>query len=346
MKLGFAVIGLGAISTVHLDAITSIPEARLVAVADLMEERAASIGQSYGCHAYSDYRHVLEREDVDVVSILTPSGGRRNIALDAAAAGKHIITEKPLEITIERIDEMMAACDKAGVLLSGIFQFRFKPAWQLLKKFVSQGRLGKLYVGDAYNKWHRTREYYKSAGWRGTWEFDGGGALMNQGIHVVDLLQWILGDVQEVTAYCKTLHHDIEVEDTVVAILNYVSGAVGVIEATTSVSPGYPMTMQIHGEHGSIHMQGDWITEWAVDDISQQEYAEIQPLMMQNATQSTSSDPAQVDCTWHRLQINDIVHAILENREPLIPGREARKSVEIIQCIYQSAREGRPIRLR
>ena len=131
MGLGFAVIGLGAISKVHLDAICSIPEARLVAVADLMEERAASIGQSYGCRAFSDYRHVLEREDVDVVSILTPSGGRRDIALDAAAAGKHIIAEKPLEITVEKIDEMVDACDKAGVLLSGIFQFRFKPAWRL-----------------------------------------------------------------------------------------------------------------------------------------------------------------------------------------------------------------------
>ncbi len=345
MKLGFAVVGLGAISQMHLDAISSIPEARLIAVADIRQDQAGHVARSYGCSAYTDYRQVLERKDVHVVSILTPSGGRRDIALDAAAHGKHIIAEKPLEISVERIDQMIDACDKAGVLLAGIFQFRFKPAWRLLKQFVSQGRLGKLYIGDAYNKWYRTEEYYKSAGWRGTWQLDGGGALMNQGIHVVDLLQWILGDVKEVTAYCKTLRHDIEVEDTVVAILNFVTGAVGVIEATTSVYPGYPMSMQIHGEHGSVHMQGDWITEWSVANTSPEEYERIRPLMAHDAAQSTSSDPAQVDCTWHRLQINDIVQAILENREPLVSGREARKSVEIIECVYRSAREGKPIKL-
>ncbi len=344
-QLGFAVVGLGAISRMHLESISSLPTARLVSVVARNPERAQRVADEYGCDAYTDYRQALDRKDVDVVTILTPSGARRDIALDAAAAGKHVIAEKPLEITVKRIDEMIAACDKAGVVLAGIFQFRFKPAWRYLKRAASEGRLGRLFVGDAYNKWYRTREYYASASWRGTWELDGGGALMNQGIHVVDLLQWIMGDVEEITAYVRTLRHSIEAEDTAAAILRYRNGAVGVIEATTSVYPGYPMSVEVHGERGTVKVAGDWITDWSVQDTTEDELREVGRVFAPEASQSTASDPAQTDPTWHRMQIADIVDSILEGREPAVPGREARKSVQIIEAIYQSSREGKPVKL-
>lgn len=345
MRLGFGVVGLGAISKTHLDAISTLPEARLVAVASRQKEKAFEVGRTYGCEAYTDWRQILERKDIDVVTVVTASGARRDIVLAAAVAGKHVIVEKPIEVTTARADEMIEACERAGVVLAGIFQFRFKPAWQLLKKAVEDGRLGKLYLGDAYNKWYRTREYYASSSWRGTWALDGGGALMNQGIHVIDLLQWIMGDVREVSAYARTLRHSIEVEDTAVAIVSYASGAVGVIEGTTSVYPGYPTTMEIHGEQGSVRMAGDFIVDWSVQGMTEAERAQVESLLVKNASQSTASDPRLSDCTYHRLNIADVINAIMCGREPLVSGREARKSVALIEAIYTSSREGRPVKL-
>lgn len=344
MQLGFVVVGLGAIAKMHLDAICALPQARLVAVVSRREERAREVAAQYRCEAFTDYRPLLDRKDVHVITIITPSGARRDITLDGAKAGKHILVEKPVEVTLERIDEMITACDQAGVTFGGIFQFRFKPAWQFLKEAVSTGLLGKIYVGDAYNKWYRSEEYYASAGWRGTWELDGGGALMNQGIHIIDLLQWIMGDPVEIFAYTRTLRHHIEVEDTAVAVLKYKSGAVGVIEGTTSIYPGFPMTMEIHGEKGSVQMADDCISHWSVLDTPRGIKEKVQDLSQQ-VSQSVSSDPTQRDSTWHRLQIDDFIQAILHGREPQVSGREGRKSVRIIQSIYQSAQEGRPIKL-
>ncbi|MCR4426519.1 MAG: Gfo/Idh/MocA family oxidoreductase [Firmicutes bacterium] len=346
MALGFAVIGCGAIARMHLESIVSIPSAKLVAVADTVLQRAEAVSREFGCDAYTNYRKVLERPDVRVVCIITPSGARREIALEAAAAGKHIIVEKPVEITVDRVDDIIQACDRAGVVLSGIFQFRFKPAWKFVKRAIDDGRLGKLVLGDAYNKWFRTQEYYDSSGWRGTWALDGGGALMNQGIHLVDLLLWMMGDAEQVTAYMGTLAHSrIEVEDTAVAVVKFKNGALGVIEGTTSVFPGYPMKMELHGTNGTVGLQGDWISDWSVRETTDAEQSEVTKLLVPVSTQSTASDPKQTDPTWHRLQIQDVVESILAGREPSVTGREGRRSVELINAIYKSAREGIPVSL-
>ncbi len=346
LPLGFAVVGLGAISRMHLESITTIPEARLVAAVDSRQSQVDAVVSEFGGIGYTDYIEALANPDVDVVCILTPSGARRDIAVAAAEAGKHVIVEKPVEITVERIDDMIQACRRNGVILAGIFQFRFKPAWQFVKQAVASGRLGKLVMGDAYNKWWRSQEYYDGSGWRGTWALDGGGALMNQGIHAIDLLQWIMGPVAEVSAYTGTLAHErIEVEDTAVAAIKFASGALGVIEGTTSVYPGYTMRLELHGTEGSVVIQGDYITEWSVRNTSEAEMAQVRKYYAPESKQSTASDPAQTDCTWHRLQIADVVQSILEGREPLVSGEEGRKSVEIIRSIYESARTGAPVKL-
>ena len=347
LPLGFAVVGLGAISRMHLESVATIREARLVAAVDSVPDRVESVVKEFGGTGYTDYREALSNPDVDVVCILTPSGARRDIAIDAANAGKHVIVEKPVEITLQRIDDMIEACNRNGVVLAGIFQFRFKPAWRFVKDAVASGRLGKLVLGDAYNKWWRSQEYYDSAGWRGTWELDGGGALMNQGIHAIDLLQWIMGPVAEVSAYTGTLAHErIEVEDTAVAALKFASGALGTIEGTTSVYPGYTMRLELHGTEGPVIIEGDYITEWSVRGTTDEEMEQVRQFSASYCAQSTASDPAQTDCTWHRLQIQDVVDAILHGREPLVSGAEGRKSVEIIHAIYTSARTGAPVRLR
>lgn len=346
LPLGFAVVGLGAISRMHLESIATIPGARLVAAVDSRPPRVNAVISEFGGTGYTDYREALANPDVDVVCILTPSGARRDIVIAAAEAGKHVIVEKPVEITVERIDDMIHACRRNGVVLAGIFQFRLKPAWQFVKQAVAGGRLGKLVLGDAYNKWWRSQDYYDASEWRGTWELDGGGALMNQGIHAIDLLQWLMGPVAEVSAYAGTLAHErIEVEDTAVAAIRFASGALGVIEGATSVYPGYTMKLELHGTEGSVVITGDYITEWSVRNTPEAEMEQVRKFYAPESRQSTASDPAQTDCTWHRLQILDVVQSILEGREPLVSGHEGRKSVEIIRAIYESARTGAPVRL-
>jgi len=346
MPLTFAVIGCGAISRMHLEAISSIPEAHLLAVACPEADRVRAIGEEFKCEMYKDPYDVINRKDIDAVSIITPSGARRDLAVAAAKSGKHVLMEKPIEITIERIDDILNACDEAGVKCSGIFQFRFKPAWKFVKKAVDDGLLGRLVLGDAYNKWFRSQEYYDGSPWRGTWALDGGGALMNQGIHVVDLLQWMMGDVSEITSHMGTLAHNrIEVEDTAVAVLKFKSGALGVIEGTTSVYPGYPMKLEIHGTEGSAIVVGDYIADFQLKNPPPGVLEEAKKYYAPVITQSTASDPKQSDSTWHRLQIEDFVKAILNGREPIVSGREGRKSVEIINGIYRSARSGAPVKL-
>jgi len=346
MPLRFAVIGCGAIARMHLEAISGIPEAELSIVVCRNEAKAREIEKEFGCRIVKDPIEAATDPGIDAVDIITPSGSRRDIAVAAAGAGKHVIMEKPLEITTDRVDDMLRACEEAGVKCAGIFQFRYKPAWIFAKKAVTEGYLGRVVLGDAYNKWWRTQEYYDGSSWRGTWELDGGGALMNQGIHAVDLLQWIMGDVTEVYANTGTLaHENIEVEDTAVATLRFGSGALGVIEGTTSVYPGYPMKIEIHGTKGSLIVSGDHIVDFQSAVAPAYAFEEAGRLHAPVVTMSTASDPAQVDCTWHRLQIEDFVKSVLEGTEPLVSGREGRKSVEIINAIYKSARTGAPVKL-
>ena len=236
---GFAIVGCGMISEFHADGLAEVPNARLVAVFSRSEKNREKMTSKYGCDAHADLDEMIQRDDIDVVCVCTPSGAHLEPVLAAARAGKHVIVEKPLEITLERCDAMIRACKENNVRLCGIFPYRFTSGARALKKAVEQGRFGRMTIGDAYNKWYRTQEYYDSGDWRGTWKLDGGGATMNQGIHAVDLVQWYMGPVETVTAFTDCLTHErIEIEDTAVAAIRYKSGAMGVIECTTSAYPG------------------------------------------------------------------------------------------------------------
>lgn len=337
-KLGFGIIGLGAISPLHLQGIDECEGARLAAVADVSEERASEISEKRGVPWYTDYRDLLANPDVDVVCILTPSGLRAAVCIDAARAGKHIIAEKPLEVTLGKVDPIIEECDKAGVNLAVILQARFLPGVALARKAVQDGRLGRLVLGGAYIKWHRSQKYYDSAGWRGTWALDGGGALMNQGIHYVDLLQWMMGPVESVCGHIATLVKNIEVEDTAAACLKFANGGLGVIEACTSAKAGFPARLEIRGDRGTIVIEDGNIVTW---DIEGDEDIVVDKV----ETGSGSTSPMNITAVGHISQIRDMVDAINEGRPPIVDGREARKAIEIISGIYQSSRTKTPVRL-
>lgn len=336
--LGFGIIGTGAIAAHHAKSIQELENCRLVAVCSSTPSRAEQASAKFGVEAYSSIDELLAREDIDIVSICTESGNHLEPAMAAAKAGKHVLTEKPLEVTLDRADQLIAACRSASVKLGCIFQNRYKPGYLRLKEVVAQGLLGKLLLANAYIKWYREPAYYSSSQWKGTLNGDGGAALINQGIHTIDLLLDIMQEVESVFGQVKTMVHDIEGEDLGVALLKFKNGALGTIEGGTALYPGYPERLEIFGERGSVILEGGEIAAW---NINGAEKPETQPA----AAQSGSSDPMAVNYRLHMMQINDMVEAIRENREPIVNGEAARKSLELIQAIYQSSRENKMIQL-
>ena len=338
-KMRFAIVGAGVISPFHAKAVTGNPNAELVALSDVAEEKARKLADEFGIPSiYTDYREMLQRSDIDVVCICVPSGLHAEIAIAAARAGKHILCEKPLDTTIEKMDAIIREAREAGVKLGVIYQRRTFPAAIAARKAVQENKLGKIVLGDAYLKYYRSQEYYDSAGWRGTWEMDGGGALMNQGVHGIDLIQWIVGDVESVFARSAALVRNIDVEDTAVAVVKYANGAYGVIQGTTSVWPGQETRFEIHGENGSIIFSDSGIQQWAfMDDDS--------PAPEVEGTASASSQAANISADGHYILVDDMIEAIREDRDPMITGEDASKAVKLILAIYESARTGQEVKL-
>lgn len=343
---GFGIIGCGMIAEFHTRAVHEIAGARIAAVYDRFPASAEKIAElaGDGCRVYTDVDEMLADPEVDIVSVCTPSGSHKDPAVKAARAGKHVVVEKPLEITLPRCDAIINACDQAGVRLCTIFPSRYAVANQRLKLAIDTGRFGRLTLGDTYVKWWRTQEYYDSGGWRGTWELDGGGALMNQAIHNVDLIQWLMGDVETVQAMTATLAHArIEVEDTAVAILRFKNGALGVIEAATAAYPGLLKRTEIHGDGGSARVDQDDITLWDFK-VKAPSDAEVHAAMARvSGFCAGASDPRGINHIGHRDQLSDFLQAIDEQLAPFVDGREGRKSVEIIRAIYHSAETGRAV---
>ncbi|HHT26687.1 MAG TPA: Gfo/Idh/MocA family oxidoreductase [Firmicutes bacterium] len=340
----FAIIGCGAISKAHIQVIQSLDGAEVGAAVDINEARARQVGEELGCPWYTSIEDMLADKDnaIDVVNICTASGLHMEPAISAAAAGKHVLIEKPLEVTLERCDAIIDACKKHGVLLGGVFQSRFLPANILVKKAVDNGYFGKLLLGNAEVKWFRAKEYYSTAGWRGTWRFDGGGALMNQGIHQVDLLQWMMGPVVSVKAITQRLVHEtIEVEDLAVALLQFANGGVGVIEASTCIAPGYPKKLEIHGSLGGAIVQDDVIT--ASTGIP--EGPELDEAKASHGHVANFADPMAISFLGHERQISDFIHVIHHGGTLAITGEEARKSVQIVTAVYEAAKSGTTVTL-
>ncbi len=346
MAFGFGVVGCGMIANFHAKAIADIRGAKLVACYDAFPKAVDRFSAANSCQGYHDLADMLANPALDVVTICTPSGAHMEPAVAAAQAGKHVIVEKPLEITLKRCDRIIAACKKAGVVLSAIFPSRFHESSLLIKGAIAQGRFGRLTMGDAYVKWFRTQEYYDSGAWRGTWALDGGGALMNQAIHSVDLLTWFLGPVTEISAQTATLAHKrIEVEDVAVANLKFASGALGVLEATTAAYPGALKRIEVHGSEGSAAMVEEDIDVWEFAKKSRKDAAILKKMDGQTETGGGAADPAAIGHHGHTAQFKDVLAAIKNNRSPLIDGAEGRRSVEIILGVYKAAETGRRIAL-
>lgn len=338
-KLRIGIVGTGLIGRVHAEALAGIPQAKLSAVYNRSPARGQFLADRFHVPWYDEYDRFLAHGALDAVIICTPSGTHSNFAIPAAEAGKHIIVEKPLEITVERAFRIIAAAEKYGVSLSVIFQNRFKEAVQALRTALEDGRFGRLVLGDAHVKWYRPEDYYQ--GWKGTRRYDGGGALMNQGIHTIDLLQWMMGSVDEVYGYIDARIHRIEVEDIGVATLRFQSGALGVIEGTTAVYPGLNERLGIYGANGCVEIDGNRIATWEFRD-KRDDDSTIRKL--RSEVGGGSSTPGGIGIELHRRQLKEIIRAIQEGEPPPVLGREAVKSVAIIEAIYTSSRIRKPIR--
>lgn len=358
--LRFGIIGCGSIGPTHAGAIAQIAGTRLVAVADPVEARARAMAEQFKVpKVYASDRELLADPNVDVVCLCTPSGMHADGAVAAMRAGKHVVVEKPMEITLAACDRMIRAADETGKKLTVISQHRFDAASQIAKQRLSAGELGKVILATADVKWWRTQAYYDSGDWRGTWAMDGGGALMNQGVHTVDLLQWLAGPVKSVHALTRTSAHErIEVEDVAVATLSFVNGAIGTIVASTAAYPGLPARIDLFGTAGALTIEGDAMkmlaikereTLWgAAASASAASVAAGGTASVKNdaaAPRSAATDPGAVWGDAHRDQIRDLIRAIDEGGQPLIDPRAARKPVEIILAIYESARTGKTIEI-
>jgi UDP-N-acetyl-2-amino-2-deoxyglucuronate dehydrogenase len=339
-EIRFSIIGAGNIGKVHAQAIAALPGARLTLVCDRNPERAQAIAEPTGARWTDDCEAAAADPQVDVVCVCTPSGNHAEIAETAAAAGKHLAVEKPIEVTLERADRITRAAAQAGVKLTCIFPSRFRMGPQKVKAAMQAGRLGQLVLADAYVKWYRTQAYYRSS-WRGTWALDGGGALMNQSIHTIDLLQWLAGPAERIFGQWRTLAHSIEAEDVASAVVSFRSGALGVIQGSTSCWPGEPARLELHGDAGTIVLEEGCIVRWQLADATAGEEEEM--LNLEQRLGNVSSDPMGMSYELHRRQLADLVEAIRDDRPPAIPGSEARKSVEIILAIYRSAQCGAPV---
>lgn len=337
----FAIIGAGVISDCHAQGITTTENAKLVAVCDIIEEKAKALAEKYGASKiYTDYHEMLKDPEIDAVSVCTPSGTHGQIVMDAALAGKHIFCEKPIEVTEEKLDEMIRVVEGTDVKVQCVFQLRIRKASQIVKEALDSGVFGKVLMASAYLKYYRTPEYYMSAGWRATWEYDGGGCLMNQGIHGVDLISWLMGGIKKISAFTRTQLHDIAVEDAAVASVEFANGAVGIIEGSTCCQPAQSPRFEIYCENGSIIFDSETISQWHLngEDITFEGLGSA-------VVTVANDDPTKVLTNEHGVLVKDLVKCIEEDTAPSISLRDARKSVDAILAIYKSSREGRIIEL-
>ena len=334
---GFALVGLGAISGVHARAISEARDIRLVGGYAPGAERRQAFAQAWCCRSYSSLQELLDDPEVDCVSICTPSGAHLDAILAALAAGKHVLVEKPLEITEKRCQRALEAAATAGLLLGGLFQSRFYDSSRLIKGAIEAGRFGRLSLVGAYVPWFRTQQYYDGSGWRGTWALDGGGAYMNQAIHMADLLRWLLGEPSSVCCRAGSFGHDrIEVEDSAVSILEWKGGPLGVLAATTAAYPGYFKRLEVSGMDGTAIMEEDRLVEWRFKE-ERPEDAGIRERFGVGVRSRLDAGRFEEEHAAHRKAYENFVAAV-EGREPLaVTGEEALRSVHLVLDLYRSA---------
>jgi UDP-N-acetyl-2-amino-2-deoxyglucuronate dehydrogenase len=356
-RLRFGILGCGVIGPHHARAIAGLESAELVAVADVVPELAEELAGEYRCSSYASLGEMLTGVDLDAVCVCTPSGLHAEDAIAALEAGKDVVIEKPVDVTLKAADRLLGVQRATGRKVAVVSQHRFDAATLAVHEAVSKGEFGRLTSGSAEVRWWRSQSYYDSGGWRGTWELDGGGVLINQAIHSIDLLQWLMGPVVEVTAYTGLLAHvRIEVEDTAVAILKFAGGALGTIVATTAAYPGLTARIAVHGDRGSAVIDDDELgyfhaagegeegDAYGAGGGDNQAEQVVQKYGEAASGPGAGADPGSLSMA-HRDQIQDFVEAVRGGREPSINLEEGRKPLAITQGIYESARTGGPVRI-
>ncbi len=346
MSYGFGIVGLGLIADFHAKAIEAMNNGEVVACLSRSQEKADAFAHKYGCTGYSSMEDFLAHPGLNIVTVCTPSGSHLEPSLKIIEGGKHLIVEKPLEVTLERCDKIIRAAQNKGTRLATVFPSRFHEAAGVIKDALAEGRFGRVVLGGAYVKWYRTQEYYDNGGWHGTKALDGGGALMNQSIHAIDLLLWLMGPVVSVQAYTGTLGHQrIEVEDAAVAALEFESGALGVIEGSTAAYPGFLKKIEICGTKGSAVMEEADLKYWSFAEEKEQDEAIRKKYAARTDSGGGAADPAAISFKPHQWQFEEFVACLDSGRSSMAEGKEGRKAVEIILAIYQSANTGKRVSL-
>ena len=338
-KVNFGIIGCGAIAVKHGEAIKNSNLANLDACFDTNFSRAGDFADIYGGKAFSDLGFFLSLSDIDVVSICVPSGLHASLGIACANAGKHVLVEKPMALSLQEADDLIRACKENGVLLGVVHQNRSKPAIKMLRKAIEETRFGKLTHASAVIRWNRNDGYFQKEAWRGTKKMDGG-LLINQAIHNIDLLQWMMGDVEKVYAFTDTFLRKIETEDVGVAVLRFKNGALGTIEAASTIYPkNLEESLNVFGEKGSVIIEGVSASipkVWNFENVSSEEKETISALIAETNIPSYQG---------HLEVINDMADAVKTGRQPIVNGSDGRKAIELILAIYDSANTGLPVEL-
>ncbi len=340
VRFGMAGTGVGA--NFFAQAFSSLSEndrARLVAVNSRRESRAKEYASKWGLKKYyTDYGRMLEDPEIDAVIISTPHFLHYKMTIEAIKMNKHVLVDKPMAINLKEADEMIAEAERKGVKLGVNLQSRFDPVYRKIKEAVDDGRFGRLILGEALVKWYRTQEYYSSSSWRGRWATEGGGALINQAIHTIDLLLWIMGSPKMLWGQIDTVAHEIEVEDIAVATVRFENEALGVIEGSTALYPGFPHKLAIYGTDGMALAEGDTLRRWSIKGMEETVLEERKEGLQ------AWSRPEMLPATNHASLLKDFARAVLEDREPYVNGYEGRRSIELIMAIYRSGRTGETVK--
>jgi UDP-N-acetyl-2-amino-2-deoxyglucuronate dehydrogenase len=343
--MNIGIIGSGNISGTHARAASAVPGVTVAAVYGRNRERVDALAGRHAAAAYTDFDRFLRHRPMELVAIGTPSGLHASHGIAAAERGLHVLVEKPIDVTVARATALVDAAQASRVKLGVFFQDRFKPGVRELKRLVDEGPLGRPILASARVKWYRPPEYYTASSWRGTRALDGGGALMNQGVHTVDLLLWLLGPVRRVFARTATALHQIEVEDTAMAVLEFESGALATLEATTAAFPGYPRRIELTGTEGTAILEDDRLLAVEMRSSSRPDPYGAGHDAIKSAPPINVSSPVVADVSGHKAVIEDFLHAIETDGTPCCDGREGLRSVALVEAVYESARRGAPIEL-